>query len=142
MKVNDIYNTDDTNLKRAFYDACSNKEFKKYIDSLNISEDILVKYTSFLEQSYNEIKNCSKCNNLESCLNEVKGYCYKGELENDIMNFSYYSCKYYDLYLKQNSYQKMIEVFELPKELKEASFKNIYKDDKRSEEISEKSKRN
>ena len=64
------------------------------------------------------------------CKNEVKGYCYKPLKEKNIINFSYISCKYQDKYLKENEYKKNLELFDMPKEIKEASLTNVYTGDK------------
>ena len=58
---NVINKVDETSLAHSFYDACSDKEFKDFIDGLNIEEDILMKYTSSLEDAFSECKNCKKC---------------------------------------------------------------------------------
>ena len=129
-KVTDIYKVDDNKLIHNFQDACSDKEFKNYVDSLNIKEDILIKYTSNLEEAYQECKNCKKCKDLDSCLNKVKGYVYTPILENNVINFSYDACPKQEKLIKENDYQKNIDLYDMPKEMKEASFKNIYKDDK------------
>ena len=40
-KINDIYNSNSLKLEQSFQEACINKEFKEYVYSLNIKEDIL-----------------------------------------------------------------------------------------------------
>ena len=68
--INNVINkVDNIKLSHSFYDACSNEEFKKYVDSLSIEEEILMKYTSSLEDSFKEYINCSKCSGLEKCKN-------------------------------------------------------------------------
>ena len=45
--VNKLIDKSDYNtLKRSYMDSCSNKDFYKYVSSLPIEEDILIKYTS------------------------------------------------------------------------------------------------
>jgi len=118
------------NLKTAFMEACSNKDFRDYIYSLNIKEEILQKYTSSLEDSFVEYENCKKCRGLSTCSNPMRGYRYTPEEDNRQILFSYIACPKYNEYLEKTSYTKNIEFFRLPKELQDASFKNIYKDDK------------
>ena len=129
-KVTDIYDVDNKKLVQSFQDACAKKEFKDYVDSLNIKEDILIKYTSSLEESCEEFYNCKKCKNLEDCKNKVKGYCYTAASDGNIINFSYNTCSKMDKKLKETSYEKNLDLYKLPKEIKKASFKDIYKDDK------------
>ena len=129
-KVTDIYEVDELKLTQSFQDACAKKEFKDYVDSLNIKEDILMKYTSSLEESCEEFYNCKKCKNLEDCKNKVKGYCYTAIGDGNVITFSYDTCPKMDKKLKEDSYKENLDLYELPKEIKDASFKNIYKDDK------------
>lgn len=129
-KVTDIYEVDNKKLIQSFQDACAKKEFKDYVDSLNIKEDILMKYTSSLEDACEEFYNCKKCKNLEECKNKVKGYCYTALDNGNVITFSYDTCPKMDKELKEYSYEKNLDLYKLPKELKKASFKDIYKDDK------------
>lgn len=129
-KITDIYIVDDTELIHSFQDACSDKKFKDYLDSLNIKEDILMKYTSSLEEAFHECENCKKCKSLDDCMNKVKGYIYTPILESNIINFSYDACSKQKQELKENAYKENIDLYDMPKEIKEASFKNVYKDDK------------
>lgn len=129
-KVTDIYKVDETKLTHDFQDACSNKDFKDYVYSLNIKEDILMKYTSSLEDAFTECENCKKCKGLDNCLNKVRGYVYTPIYNNDMITFSYDACDKLEKELENNSYKKNIDLFEMPKEMADASFKDVYKDDK------------
>ena len=82
-----------TALKRSYMDACSKKEFKEFVEQLPIEEDILIKYTSKLEEASIEFDHCKRCKKLTECKNQIKGYCYYPEKENNNLNFSYIMCK-------------------------------------------------
>ena len=129
-KVTDIYEVDNKKLIQSFQDACAKKEFKDYVYNLNIKEDILIKYTSSLEESCEEFYNCKNCKNLENCPNKIKGYCYTAIDNGNVITFSYDTCPKMDKKLKEDSYKENLDLYELPKEIKDASFKDIYKDDK------------
>lgn len=129
-KVTDIYEVDNKKLIQSFQDACAKKEFKDYVYNLNIKEDILIKYTSSLEESCEEFYNCKNCKNLENCPNKIKGYCYTAIDNGNVITFSYDTCSKMDKKLKEDSYKENLDLYELPKEIKDASFKDIYKDDK------------
>ena len=129
-KVTDIYQVDETKLTQSFQDACTKKEFNEYIHTLNIKEDILKKYTSSLEEACEEFYNCKNCKNLNSCKNKIKGYCYTALDGGNVINFSYDTCPKMNKKLQEDSYKEKLDLYELPNELKDASFKNIYKDDK------------
>lgn len=121
---------DATKLTHSFQDACSDKEFYDYVYSLKIKDDILEKYTSILEDTFVEYKNCKNCPRLESCPNNVKGYRYTPEKGENIISFSYVACKKFEKKSKDTAYQKNLELFDMSKDIEEASLKNLYKDDK------------
>lgn len=130
-KVENIINKlDTTALTHSFQDACSNKEFKKYIYNLDIKEEILMKYTSSLEDTFVEYKNCAKCHTLQNCPNKLPGYQYTPIKEKNMITFSYFACKKKQVDLEQNAYKDNLELFDMPQEIALASFKNLYKDDK------------
>ena len=123
-------NSDEMELVHSFQDACSNKEFYKFITTLPIEEKVLIKYTSSLEDAFIEHKNCKNCKGIGCCKNSVIGYCYTPEKEKNIIKFSYVACKWKEKDLKENAYKENLELFDMPKEIKEASLKEVYTDDK------------
>ena len=131
QKVNDlINNVDVTALSQSFMSACSDKEFKDFVYGLEIKEDVLMKYTSSLEDAHLECKNCKKCPGLSECKNKVPGYAYTPIKDNNIINFSYVACDKKIKEIKDNEYRQNIELFDMPKDIANATLKDIYKDDK------------
>jgi len=129
-KVTDIYTVDETKLTHAFQDACSNKKFKEFVYNLNIKEEVLMKYTSRLEEVFEEAENCANCKDLTTCKNKMEGYHYTAIGEDNIINFSYDACEKLEKKLKEDAYKSNLDIYDMPKNIKEASFKGIYKDDK------------
>ena len=129
-KVVNVTDVDFTALTHSFWDACANSDFKDFVYGLNIKEDTLMKYTSHLEDAYEEWNNCKNCKSLATCKNKVEGYRYTPIENGNIIDFSYDTCKKLEKKLKEDSHKDNIVLFDMPKETKEASFKNIYKDDK------------
>ncbi len=129
-KVTEMYDVDTTKLSQAFEDACSNPDFFKYVRSLNVKDEVLIKYTSSLEDAFLERKHCEECKGLESCKNQVKGHLYTPISNDKIIEFSYDACPKYQKQLKEDSYKENLDLYDMPKDIKDASFKNIYKDDK------------
>ena len=129
-KVEEIPKVDLTALTHSFQDACANKEFKNFVDGLNIKDEILMKYTSNLEDAFLECQNCSKCKSLSNCKNKVEGFCYTPISNGRIINFSYEACKKKIDELEINAYKDNLELFDINQEIKDASFKDVYKDDK------------
>ena len=129
-KVNTLVKKSDvTKLKNYYGEALSNKDFKEYVDSLDVSSDILIKYTASIEDAIIEKNNCKNCSSLKNCLNTLKGHIYTAIKDGNNLNFSYIPC---DKLIKEEStyaYKKNITCFDLPKEISEASFSKAYRDD-------------
>jgi len=128
--ITDMYDVDMLALHQAFEDACADKEFKDFVYGLNIKEDTMIKYTSSLEDAFLDCKNCKNCKDLSACKNKVEGYVYTPSANGNIIVFSYDACPKMSKKIKDDLYKENIDLFEMPKSLKDASFKDLYKDDK------------
>lgn len=117
-------------LERSFDESCKDPSFIKLVKPLKVSKDVLMKYTSILEQSKIECNNCSKCKSIMECKNTVEGHYYYPRVENDGLIFEYKECKYKEEFDKENNYQKNVFTFHEPNEIKKADIKDIYLDDK------------
>ena len=130
-KINKIIKNDNkTDLKHDFMEACQDKEFKDYAYGLNIKEQIMMNYTSTLQDSFLENVNCENCRSLSTCKNKVKGYKLTPESEDKIITFDYVACSKKIKNDNTKEYEQFIKLYEMPTNVKEASFKDIYKDDK------------
>ncbi len=128
--VNKIIKKSDYNsLKRSYMDACSDKEFFSFVSSLPIEEDLLMKYTSTLEEAFLECKNCNKCKGLGTCKNKMKGYYLYPEKTDNNITFSYIMCSRQKKEDERRKYLDNIKYYSISKDLMEASFKDLYKDD-------------
>lgn len=126
----DMFDVDLTKLTHSFQDACADKDFKDFVYGLNIKEEILIKYTSSLQDAFLECKNCKNCKGLSTCKNKITGYKYTPVDEGNIISFTYDECSKEKKRRENNSYKDNLGLYELPKELKDACFKDLYKDDK------------
>lgn len=106
-----------------------NKTFSKLVERIDLPYQELMKYTSCLEDSAKELDCCKNCKNILECTNTIEGFVYYPSVENDNLVFSYIPCKYQKDLLKKTSYQENISLFEMPKEIKNASMKDIFTDD-------------
>lgn len=106
-----------------------NATFKKLVTKLDLPHDYLMKYSTKLEETSKELNNCKKCKNLMECKNSYQGHVFYPELLNDNLVFDYVPCKYKKEQEEKDKYKKNIYLFEIPKEIKEASMKNIDLDD-------------
>ena len=124
VKKNDI-----TKLKSYYGEALSDTCFKNYVDKIDLPDDVLIKYTSSIEDCVREEENCKKCKGLKSCPNALRGHVYTALKDGDGLNFSYLPCS--KLIKEENTYayKKNITCFDLPKEISDASFSKAYRDD-------------
>jgi len=120
----------DTKLKQAFIRELKDEDFKKLVSSLNLPQDKLMKYTSKLRKTTEQLKKCKNCSGLISCENEINGFIYYPEIQNGKLNFSHISCKYKRKFIKDNMYLDNIYSFDIPKDIINAKMKDIYTDDK------------
>lgn len=134
---NSMKNTNDLSykLKVAFEEAKKDETFKKIVESINLSDEELMKYTSSIEDSAHEYKNCLGCKNILSCKNNINGFCYLPLLKDGKLTFSYVACKYKNKLEEENKYQKNITSFDIPNDIKDAKIKDIYTDDENRMEV-------
>jgi primosomal protein DnaI len=130
LKTMDIYKNSIESLKKEYIKALKNDSFKELISGLAIDEEQLMKYTSTLEEAALELSNCDNCKGLVACKNKMIGFRYCPSVLKNRILFSYVACKYKQKEIKDNDYQKYVYNFNEPKEIKKASMKDIYTDDK------------
>ena len=124
--IKENYYVNISNLESNYNHALeTNASFKKIATSLKLPSNYLMKYTSSLEESAKELDHCKKCKNIHECKNSYTGHVYYPNLLNDNLVFDYVPCKYQKALEEQNKYKNNIYLFEVPKEIKEASMKNI-----------------
>lgn len=120
-----------TSIKQNYIKALEDEAFRRLITQYKIDEEVGMKYTSRLMDSSKEHTNCSNCPSLAACSNSVRGFCLTPKQNKNIINFSYDMCKY----LKKEEYRENVQVFDVAKDIKNASIKNIYTNDKNRIEI-------
>lgn len=113
----------------------SDMTFRKICNKLDMSTDILMKYTTKIEKSACERDNCRGCKNILECKNEVCGYVYYPEKNMNLVEFSYVPCKYKKEMDERNKYLDNIYYFNINYVIKNASMKEIDTDDKNRFEI-------
>ena len=121
--------TDNKELESNYIKALKDANFKKIANSLDIDDSIKYRYTTSLQELANNLDVCSKCKGLSNCPYDIPGLIKCAYVENNIIKFAYKECKYKEKNEIDNEYQKNVFANHLPKEIKEACFKNIYKDD-------------
>lgn len=125
LKVSDKMNTNDSKLKKNFEEAKKNEQFRNFIDKVKIDDNILMKYTSSLEESSIEFNNCLNCKHLSECQNKIIGYAYLPKINNGKIEFNYKACRYKEHQNKENKHLKNIQYFNIPESLKKADWSEI-----------------
>lgn len=133
LKVSEYVKKDeklDRELQKSFASAKKNEAFLKLIEKLKAPDELLMHYTSRLEDSAAEYDNCLKCKGLLACANQVEGYACLPVVKNNYVDFKYLPCKYKEKYDKETSYLKNIYSIDIPEAIRNARMKDIYTDDK------------
>ena len=112
------------NLRKEFLVACKDEDFCKLCNRFNISEDIIMKYTSHLQDSVMELNNCKGCKSLYTCKNKVCGMVYYPDVLDDSLVFNYVACKFKKEDIK-NKEEIKTTFFEMPLEIRMARMSNI-----------------
>ena len=102
----------------------NDKDYKEYIDNLDIPYETLSKYTSILEECKNEYFNCKNCKSIMECNNKVEGFRYV-PINDSGVNFCYKKCKYKKNLEDKFNYLKNVYTFNIPNYIKEANIKDI-----------------
>ncbi|OEF98101.1 hypothetical protein BHF71_03540 [Vulcanibacillus modesticaldus] len=100
-------------------------DIKKLIHYHNISNDNVLASLNLLHQYVEEKENCSKCNNLLSCSNILKGHFTKIYFQNGQFQSSLIKCEKLILKEKEEHRSKLFKSQYIPQEILDASFKNI-----------------
>ena len=104
--------------------------FRRIVNSLDLPKETLMKYTTKIEKSSCELKNCKKCKNIFECHNEVDGYVYYPQKKDNDIEFCYIPCKYKKEIDKENKFKDNIYYFNISENLKNASMALIDTKDK------------
>lgn len=125
-----LSNEEKNSLKQNYIKKLNDSGFRELVNILQADEELLMQYTSSLEDASLEFSNCKGCKGLEECKNKVKGYLYTPKVIHDKICFSYVSCSYQEKKEQETRYQENVLLFEIPKKVKEASLRDLYKNDK------------
>ena len=133
-EINKNYNKCDFNLEKSFNEALQNEKFNEFVSKLKLPHEKLIKYTSHLEESFNNYCCCVGCKGLNECCFKLNGYCYLPKVIDGILEFNYQPCNYKKQEIMKNSHLKNVHLFDVPYEVREANIKNIYNNDSKRHE--------
>lgn len=118
---------DKEKLRINFNEALKKPEFLSLVKELDLDYDRLMNYTSKLEKSCMEQKNCQTCPGLHSCKNNIKGYVFSPSLVDDRLIFNLKACSYQEEYSEKTA--SFCDYYEMPESLRTARMKDISVDD-------------
>lgn len=121
-------------LKKDYIKSLKDEKFAALTRKLKLSDEVGMKYTSKIEHTVSNLRNCEKCKSLNMCKNEVVGCVYYPTKKDEILEFNYVQCKYKNKSDIENSKNKSI-VFGLSEDLKNASMSEIDINDKKRVEL-------
>ena len=127
--------TDKKLLDKEYNASLKDEYFNKIVSKLKLDKDYLEKYTSLLEESSLEFRNCSNCKGLVECKNKISGFAYLPKVVDGNLVFEYKMCRFKKNILKKEKSLKNIKNFNNPDFYKEASISKIYKTDKNRVEV-------
>ena len=81
-------------LEKNFKEACNNQQFRRLLKTIEVTDDIAMKYTSSLEETVEELNHCSNCPGLIDCQNRFEGHVLYPEKKGKQIVFAYTPCKY------------------------------------------------
>ena len=127
INVSDNLKYDKRKLKESYQDALKNKDFQKFVSKLNIDEEILMQYTSILDECAQEYDHCLNCSGLGDCKNKILGYIYLPKVVGQTLQFRYKPCRYKINQDKKYAFSKNVKYYSLPDSYVEASWDNVDK---------------
>ncbi len=117
-------------LHQYYKEDLKDESFKKLVSLLNVREEVLIQNRSELKEASIEYNHCEHCKNLLTCKNRMKGYAYMPIVKNGNLSFCYQICLKKKKMDEKRKYLENVYVYDVPKEIREASMKNIYEDDR------------
>lgn len=126
-------NLEDT-LKRDYIKSLKDKNFLSLVNKLKITDEVGMKYTSKLEHTIENLKNCENCKCLNECKNEVNGCVYYPQKNDNKLDFNYVACKYKNKSIEESKINKSFTLG-ISNEIKNASMSEIDINDKKRVEL-------
>ena len=126
----------DYKLERDFQNDYDNDMvFRKICNKLELDNNTLMKYTTKIEKSACEIRNCKGCKNILECKNEVEGYVYYPNKIDGSIEFAYVPCKYKRELDKENKKLDNVYYYNINSDIIKATMRDIDTKDKNRFEV-------
>lgn len=118
-------------LEKSYNEELKDNDFKEFVSKIKAKDEVLMKYTSSLKESFCEYKHCMNCKNLLDCKNKIEGYAYLPKKTKESLEFNYKACKYKEKLNKETKYLNNVYMLDMPDFIKDARFKEIYTNGKK-----------
>lgn len=115
---------------RAFKEDMKDEKFKALVSQLSVEEEELLQNRAELVEASIEYNHCETCKNILACKNKIKGFAYLPKVTEGRISFCYTACKKKRMLDEKTKYLENVYIYDVPKNIREASMKDIYKDDK------------
>jgi len=112
-------------LEKEFSASLKDERFKNLVRKIDLPVEILMKYTSLLEESACEYDNCQNCKNIFECKNRSKGYAYLPKVQNNKLVFKFKACKYQEKIMEDTAFKTNITLYQTPEGILDADMKKI-----------------
>ncbi len=129
MKEHNFGKVNNQELEDNYIKALKDENFKILVSKLKIKDEIKYNYTSQLKDVANGLAVCSKCRGIDNCSKDIVGLYEDAYVEDDKIKFCFRTCPYKMKFDKEKEYLNNIYFYKIPKDIKDASFRKIYKDD-------------
>ncbi len=124
----DFKEVDEKELISNYEQALEDEDFKRLVGKLKLKGDKVINYTSKLQKTVSELRNCKHCRNLNNCKNTVFGCVYYPSNDDNRLRFDYVACKYKK---EEDEKEKLAPIFyKEPLAIKTASMSDIDLTDK------------
>ena len=125
LKVSNDLKKDESKLLTHYREAIKDPRFKDFTTKLKLDDDVLMKYTSVLQESCIEFNNCLNCQHMSECKNKLVGYSYLPKVTNGKVSFNYKPCHFKREYNQKFNHLKNVKYYNLPKSLQTANWDSV-----------------
>ena len=116
-------------LEDNFIKALKDPNFVEVVNNLDVKDEIKYRYTSQLKEIVTINNQCKNCQGYAFCPMDIPGVRKEVYAEDNVLKFCYRNCPLKDKIEKDNAYLNKVYRYKMAKDIVNASFKNIYKDD-------------
>jgi len=127
MTSNNFGKCDYSILENNFDEAMKDPDFAYVVSKINLPKEKIMRHTSKITNTVEELKNCKHCKSIHACKNKISGLVYYPSVKCNRLSFDYVACKYKREILENEA--TSCNYYKMPEALKSAKMKDIDLDD-------------